>query len=147
MMTSKKVVTLLIAGLGAGVVFVGTSSCVRARRERGRLRAGMSVPEAFRVLRDWDFCLANSGDPATKEFSTFFATRDGRGYSVQLGAAEGPRRFATAEGVRGFIRKETNNGRAWHIQFTYFGMPRSTFRADFDAQGKVRGVSEIVFGP
>jgi hypothetical protein len=146
-MTRKTVVAGSAAAFTALVVYTFSQSCVRANLDQARVRPGMSVADVIHAVRGWDLCLANAESPSSSELVGFTAMRGGGRFYLRIYGEHENMPLDTEVNFIESVEKQMADGRAWNIQFTYYGEPRSTFRVDFDSKGEVKSVSDNVAGP
>jgi hypothetical protein len=137
----KKIVIVVISAFLLLTLAMGTKSCRRAEGDKAHVKPGMSVAEVFEVTNDWNMSLVHCDEWRNRgSFSAFHS--------------EGTFRISTPYRTLGsrdelieVVEKEMAQGGNCGIQFTYMGVPRSTFRVDFDKQRKVMDVSDTVGRP
>ena len=145
MSRGKKIV---IGGISACLLLWladGTKSCRRAEGDKARIKPGVSVAEVFEVTDDWNLSSVYCNEMRNR--GHFLAGHFSGTYSIATHEPEGEHTIGSRDELIEVVEKEMGQGCNWHISFTYMGVPRSTFRVDFDAQGKVKDVSDTFTGP
>ena len=143
-MDKKIVIGGILACLLLGLA-TSTKSCRRAVGEKARIKLGMSVAEVFEVTNDWNLSSVYCNE--MRNWGNFLAFHSSGTYSIATHERSRYRTLGSRDELIEVVEKEMGQGGNWHISFTYMGVPRSTFRVDFDAQGKVKDVSDTFAGP
>jgi hypothetical protein len=141
MTTGTKVVTsaFLLLVFGSSM-----QSCLRAKWYHTKLKPGMTVPEVFNAVDGWFRCDGHSQRAPTDPYLLFWASPGGDGtYFVHISGQTGDQRSGSKEELIETVQQQMSDGRAWHISFTWSGLPRSSFLVSFDAHGRVEKVSDI----
>jgi hypothetical protein len=64
-------------------------------------------------------------------------------YTIHSSGDEGERRINSREELIQSVQQQMSDGHTWHVGFTWFGLPRSSFLISFDVHGRVERVSDI----
>ena len=89
-------------------------------------------------------CNGHSQRPANDPYSLFWATSISDGtYMIHSSGEEGERRINSREELIQGVQQQMSDGHSWHVGFTWFGLPRSSFLISFDVHGRVERVSDI----
>jgi len=128
------------------LLFLGSmmQSCLRAEWYHSKLKPGMTVPEVFNAVNGWFRCQGNSQRAPTDPYLLFWASPAGDGtYGIHISGQAGDQRIGSKEELIEIVQQQMSDGHAWHISFTWFGLPRSSFLVSFDAHSRVEKVSNI----
>jgi hypothetical protein len=123
------------------VIGLMVQSCLRAGWYHAKLRPGMTVREVFSAVDGWFMCNGNSQRPPTEPYLLFWANPgEGGTYTIHVAGQTGDQQIGSKEDLINTLQQQMSDGHAWHISFTWSGIPRSSFLVSFDAHGRVEKI-------